>query len=70
MTTDDGDLLVCRIGTFDLGDEARGTNDIKSGNTKETFWIVNTFRLVNLGADWDSGVDLKDNIESTINTRG
>lgn len=70
MTTDNGDLLVRRIGTFDFGDEARGPNDIKSGNTKETLWIVDTFRLENFGADWDSGVDLKDSIESTINTRG
>jgi hypothetical protein len=58
VTTDNGNGLLSGIGALDLGDEARGTDDIKGGDTEETLGVVDTLGLENLRDDRDSGVDL------------
>ena len=58
MTTNDGDLLVDWVGLLDLGDEARGTENVKGGDTEETLGVVDTLGLVDLGDDGDGRVDL------------
>lgn len=58
VTTDDGDGLVGRVGALELGDEAGGTDDVEGGDTEESLWVVDVLGLEDLGADWDSGVDL------------
>lgn len=58
VTTNNGDLLVGGVGTLELGDEARGTDDVKGGDTEETLGVVDTLGLVDLGDDGDGRVDL------------
>jgi hypothetical protein len=60
VATNDGDSLAGGVGLLDLGDEARGTDDIKGGDTEETLGVVDTAGLVDLGDDGDGGVDLID----------
>jgi hypothetical protein len=60
VATNDGDGLAGGVGLLDLGDEARGTDDIKGGDTEETLGVVDTAGLVDLGDDGDGGVDLID----------
>jgi hypothetical protein len=60
VATNDGDGLAGGVGLLDLGDEARGTDDIKGGDTEETLGVVDTPGLVDLGDDGDGGVDLID----------
>lgn len=59
VATNDGDLLTGGVGTLDLGDEARGTDDIEGGDTEQTLGVVDTPGLVDLGDDGDGGVDLQ-----------
>lgn len=57
VATDDGDLLVGRVGGLDLGDEARGTDDIKSGDTEEALGVVDALGLEDLSDNGDGRVD-------------
>ena len=59
VTTDDGDVLVGGVGLLDLRDEARGTDNVKGGDTEETLGVVDTLGLVDLGDDGDGRVDLE-----------
>jgi hypothetical protein len=59
VTTNDGDLLVAGVGLLDLGDEARGTDNIKGGNTEQALGVVDTSGLENLRDNGDGGVDLR-----------
>lgn len=59
VTTNDGDVLVGRVGALDLGDEAGGTDDVKSGDTEEALGVVDALVLEDLGGDGDGRVDLK-----------
>ena len=45
VATDDGDVLAGGVGLLDLGDEARGTDDIEGGDTEETLGVVDTRAL-------------------------
>ena len=58
VATDDRDGLVGGVGLLDLGDEARGTDNVKGGNTEETLGVVDTPGLEDLGDNGDGGVDL------------
>lgn len=58
VTTNDGDLLISRVGLLDLGDESGGSDNIESGDTEESLWVVDTLALEDLTADGDCGVDL------------
>jgi hypothetical protein len=60
VTTNDGDSLASGVGALDLRDEARGADDVKSGDTEETLGVVDVAGLVDLGNDGDGGVDLCD----------
>ena len=58
VTADNGDLLAGGVGLLDLGDEARGTDNVKGGDTEQTLGVVDTAGLENLRDDGDGGVDL------------
>jgi len=58
MATDNGDILVCRVGILELRDETGSADNIKGGDTEQAFWVVDIFRLEDLGADRDGGIDL------------
>jgi hypothetical protein len=58
VAADDGDVLVGGVGALDLGDEAGGTNDVKSGHTEEAAGVVDALGLEDLGGDGDGRVDL------------
>lgn len=60
MAADDGNVLVRRIGILELRDEAGRTDDIESGDTKETLGVVDACCFEDLGADRNSGIDLDD----------
>lgn len=63
MATNNSDLFIGWIGALDLRDKPRGADDVKSGDTEKTLGIVDTFRLVDLGTDWDSGIDLEGDLD-------
>jgi hypothetical protein len=58
VATNNSDVLVCGIGSLDLGNESGGTDDVQCGDTKESLGVVDTGLLVHLGADGDGRVDL------------
>ena len=58
MATNDGDVLVRRISTLDLGDESGGSDNIEGCDTKEALGIVDTLLLEDFGDNGDSRVDL------------
>ena len=58
MATNDGDSLIGGVGALDLRDEARGTDDVKGGDTEQTLGVVDVAGLVDLGNDGNGGVDL------------
>lgn len=59
VTADNGDLLAGGVGLLDLGDEARGADNVQGGNTEQALGVVDTSGLVDLGDDGDGGVDLR-----------
>lgn len=65
VTTDNGDLLGGGVGVLDLGDEARGTDNVQGGDTKQTLGVVDTLGLVDLGDNGDGRVDLQTGSEMT-----
>jgi hypothetical protein len=58
VATNDGDVLVGGVGVVQLGDEARGTDNVEGGDTKEALGVVDTRGLEDLGANGDRRVDL------------
>jgi hypothetical protein len=60
VTTNDGDVLVGRVGVLQLGDETGSADNIEGGDTEEALGVVDTLGLEDLGADGDGGVDLYD----------
>ena len=58
VATDDGDLLASGVGLLDLGDEARGADDVQGSHTEQTLGVVDVAGLVHLGDDGDGRVDL------------
>ncbi len=58
MATNDGDVLICRVGALKLRDKTRSADNIKGGDTEQALWVVDILRLEDLGADRDGGVDL------------
>jgi hypothetical protein len=58
VATDDGDVLGGGVGVLELGDEARGTDDVEGGDTEEALGVVDALGLEDLGGDGDGGVDL------------
>ena len=57
VATNDNDVLVGGVGALVLGDEARGADDVKGGDTEETLGVVDTGLLQDLGGDGDGAVD-------------
>lgn len=57
VTTDNGDVLVGRVRALDLGDEARGTDNVEGGDTEDAAGVVDTSSLEDLGGDGDGRVD-------------
>ncbi len=58
MAADDRNGFGRWVRVLDLGDEARGTDNVQSGYTEETFGVVHTLGLEDLGGDGDGRVDL------------
>ena len=58
MSADDDDVLVCRVGTFDLADEARGADYVQGRYAEESLGVVDVFGLEDFGYNGDGGVDL------------
>jgi hypothetical protein len=58
VATNNGDVLAGGVGVLELGDEARGTDDVESGDTEEALGVVDTLGLEDLRGDGDGGVDL------------
>ena len=59
VAANDGDVLGGGVGVLELRDEARGTDDVESGDTKEALGVVDTLGLEDLGGNGDGGVDLQ-----------
>jgi hypothetical protein len=59
VTTNDGDMLISRVSRLHLADEARGTDDVEGGDTKEALGVVGALGLEDFGANRDGGVDLR-----------
>ena len=58
VAADDGDVLVGGVRVADLGDEARGADDVEGGDTEGALGVVDALALEDLGGDGDGGVDL------------
>lgn len=58
VAADDGDVLVGRVGSLELRDEARGADDVEGGHAEEALGVVDALALENLGGDGDGRVDL------------
>jgi len=63
VATNNGDLLGGGVGLLDLGDEARGADNVQGGDTEQALGVVDTSLLVNLSDDGDGGVDLSKILE-------
>jgi hypothetical protein len=57
VATNNGDVLAGGVGVLELGDEARGTDNVEGGDTEEALGVVDTRLLEDLGGDGDGGVD-------------
>jgi hypothetical protein len=57
VTTNDNNVLRGGVGVLELRDEARGTDNIKSGNTEHALGVVDTGSLEDLGGNGDGRVD-------------
>ena len=64
VSTNDGDVLVGWISAFDFGNEAGGTDNVESGDTKQPLRVVDALALEDLGNDRDSRVDLDSSASS------
>jgi hypothetical protein len=58
VATNNGDVLAGGVGVLELGDEARGTDDVEGGDTEEALGVVDTLGLEDLGGDGNGRVDL------------
>jgi hypothetical protein len=58
VATNNSDVLAGGVAVLDLGDEARGTDDVEGGDTEEALGVVDTLGLEDLGGDGNGGVDL------------
>jgi hypothetical protein len=59
VTANNGDVLGGGVRVLDLGDEARGADNIEGGNTEQALGVVDTSLLEDLGGDGNSRVDLQ-----------
>jgi len=57
VASNDGDVLVRRVGALDLGNEAARTDDVEGGHAEQAPRIVNTPVFVDLGGDGNGAVD-------------
>ena len=58
VATDNGNVLIGRVGAFMLRDKAGGADYIESGDAKEALRVVDAAGFEDLGCYGDSGVDL------------
>jgi hypothetical protein len=58
VSTNDRDVLRCRICAFDLRNESGSTNNIEGSDTEESLGVVDALALKDLSDDGNSGVDL------------
>ena len=58
VTANNSDVLISWVGAGERGDEARSSDNVKSGDTKQTLRVVDALALEDLGANWYCGVHL------------
>ena len=58
VAADHEDGLLGGVAALELGDEARGTDNVEGGDTEEALGVVDTGGLEDLGGDGNGGVDL------------
>jgi len=63
VTSNNDNVLINWVGLLDLGNESGSADNVKSGNTEESLWVVNSLGLEDLGNDWDGAVDWVGNNE-------
>jgi hypothetical protein len=66
VAANNGYVLVGRVGVAELGDEARGTDNVEGGHTEEALGVIDTLGLENLGGDGNGGVDLEPLVELSL----
>jgi hypothetical protein len=59
VTANNGDVLGGGVRVLDLGDEARGADNIEGGDTEQALGVVDTSLLEDLGGDGNGRVDLQ-----------
>lgn len=57
VPADHGDVLVRRVGSLDLGHEARRAHHVERGDAEQALGVVHAARLEHLGDDGDGRVD-------------
>lgn len=57
VTTNNDNVLRGGVGALELGDEARGTDNVESGDTEHALGVVDTGSLEDLGGNGDGRVD-------------
>ena len=57
VSTNNVNIDILWLFALDRRNKGRCTNNIKSSDTKETFWVVDTVLLQDLGKDWNGRVD-------------
>ena len=57
VTTNDDNVLRGGVGALELRDEARGTDNVKGGDTEHALGVVDTSSLEDLGGNGDGRVD-------------
>jgi hypothetical protein len=58
VASNNGNVLVGRVGGLELRDEAGGADYVEGGDTEETLGVVDALGLEDLGRNGDGGVDL------------
>lgn len=53
VTTNNGDVLINRVGSLDFGDESGSTDNIEGGDTEKALGVVDTLGLEDLGNNGD-----------------
>lgn len=57
VASHNSDVLIDWVGVLNLGDKSGSADDIESGDTEETLWVVDSLGLEDLCDDWDGRVD-------------
>ena len=65
VTTNNGDVLIGRVGVLQLRDEARSADNVEGSDTEKALGVVDTLGLEDLGGDGDGRVDLYQSVHQS-----